>query len=256
MPHAESTDVSPTFEIALPDASLPQDEEWCEVTTESGTRRIRFHDYGDIYSMPGLYEHLFYDRLRCTSPRTIAGLLSDQMEADGIDPAGVRCLDLGAGNGVMGEEMRELGVSAVVGVDIIDEARDAAMRDRPDVYDAYIAADIRDLDHAERAQVDDVAPTCLTCVAALGFDDIPPDAFAAAWNLVSDDALVGFNLKEDFLDGDGDRSGFASLIDDAMDAGALEVTSQVRYRHRDAANGQPLHYVAITGRKTAPLAVA
>lgn len=243
----------PAIRVSMPDADMAQDSEWCDVHLPAGTRRVRFHDYDEIYAIPGLYEHLFYDLLRCTSPATLADMLAAQMDADGIDPATVRALDLGAGNGIMGEELRGIGVSAVVGVDIIEEARDAALRDRPGVYDAYLATDIRDLRDGEVEIITAVGPTCLTCVAALGFGDIPPDAFAAAWNLVSDDAVVGFNIKEDFLDDDGDRSGFSHLIDHAIAGGSLEVAGSSRYRHRDAVNGDPLHYVAITGRKRAPL---
>ncbi|MGH3822900.1 MAG: methyltransferase, partial [Pseudonocardiaceae bacterium] len=61
------------FEILLPevghDPDLAQDEEWCEVVVEGERRRIRFHDYHEIYSIPGLYERLFYDTLGCESPR-------------------------------------------------------------------------------------------------------------------------------------------------------------------------------------------
>ena len=39
----------------------------------------------------------------------------------------------------------------------------------------------------------------MTTVAALGFGDIPPDAFAAAFNLVEDGGHVAFTIKEDFI---------------------------------------------------------
>ncbi|MGB1626778.1 MAG: methyltransferase [Miltoncostaeaceae bacterium] len=249
-----TADLGSDIDISMPDEHLPQDSEWCDVHLESGTRRVRFHDYDEIYAIPGLYERIFYDVLRCASPAMIAGMLSEQMDEQGVDPTDVRCLDLGAGNGIMGEELRGIGVSSLVGVDIIEEARDAAYRDRPEVYDAYVAGDIRNPTPDGLAAIEQVQPTCLTCVAALGFGDIPPDAFAAAWNLVSDDAIVGFNIKEDFLEDGADRSGFARMIDRAIADGALQVSAQERYRHRDAANGTPLHYVAITGRKQAALA--
>ena len=63
------TDVS-EFTVHMPDASearLDQDSEWCVVETADGRRRIRLHDYADIYAIPGLYERLFYDVLRCSS---------------------------------------------------------------------------------------------------------------------------------------------------------------------------------------------
>ena len=79
----------PAIRVSMPDADMAQDSEWCDVHLPAGTRRVRFHDYDEIYAIPGLYEHLFYDLLRCTSPATLADMLAAQMDADGIDPATV-----------------------------------------------------------------------------------------------------------------------------------------------------------------------
>ena len=46
---------------------LSQDEEWCEITIDGVAHRIRFHDYHELYSVPGLYEQLFCERLECWS---------------------------------------------------------------------------------------------------------------------------------------------------------------------------------------------
>ncbi len=58
-----------TFEITFPrelqGEVFEQGEEICEVALPDGTRRFRFHDYGDLYKVPGLYEQLFYDELEC-----------------------------------------------------------------------------------------------------------------------------------------------------------------------------------------------
>ena len=64
-------------DIRLPETldGLDQDEEWCDVVIRGKKRRIRFHDYSDVFRIPGLYEELFYDRLRCCSPSYIANLL-------------------------------------------------------------------------------------------------------------------------------------------------------------------------------------
>lgn len=255
-PHHPTAAPEEEIKVSLPEDDLPQDSEWCDVHFESGARRVRFHDYAEIYEVPGLYERIFYDLLRCTSPRTIANMLAEQMDEGGVDQSDVTCLDLGAGNGIMGEEIRRIGMAGVVGVDIIDEAREAAFRDRPEVYDAYLVTDIRDLSPDEAEVIAESSPGCLTCVAALGFGDIPPDAFAAAWNMIADDGVVGFNIKEDFLDVEADQSGFSRMIVQSIDDGTLDVANQVRYRHRDSASGQPLHYVAITGSKRGLMTVS
>ena len=176
------------FILRLPDeahSAADQDEEWFEVEHRGRTRRLRFHDYADIYSIPGLYERLIYDELRCESPRVIAGLVADLL------------------------------------------ADRAAVRERLDAHRL----------------------NALTCVAALGFGDIPPDVFLEGLSHLATPALVAFTIKERFL-GDGDPSGFASLIDRLYADGTLREIDRVRYQHRLSWAGEPLHYVAVLAEKT------
>src|SRR3989344_3918646 len=91
------------FPIRFPPKGLPQDEEWCEVQIEGKWKRIRFHDYHEVFRVPGLYETIFYRTLRCNSPNRISSFLSDVASELGVDVASFRALDLGAGNGMSGE---------------------------------------------------------------------------------------------------------------------------------------------------------
>jgi hypothetical protein len=111
--------------------TVDQDHEWCLVRIDGKVRRIRFHDYAEIYTIPGLYEHLFYERLECCSPRTVVSLLEHELREEAVDRASLRGLDLGAGNGMVGEELTGIGVGSMVGVDLLQEAAAAAERDRP-----------------------------------------------------------------------------------------------------------------------------
>src|ERR1700710_2839977 len=150
-------DVQP-FELSLPSraacSGLDQDEEWCEIQVGGERRRIRLHDYAAIYDVPGLYEHLFAELLECSSPGVVCDLLGSELEKAGVDPAGLTGLDFGAGNGMVGEQLAELGIESLVGVDLLPEARDAALRDRPGLYEDYLAVDITDLDRGERRSLD------------------------------------------------------------------------------------------------------
>src|SRR3954466_2364583 len=116
------------------DELLDQDVEWCRVTVGGETREIRFHDYHEIYAVPGLYEFLFYERLRCCSPRVVRELLEQELQSEDVDPATLRVLDLGAGNGMVGGQLADLGARSITGIDLIPEAAAAARRDRPGVY--------------------------------------------------------------------------------------------------------------------------
>lgn len=246
--NALDTTSAPTYELRFPqrdESGVAQDEEWCEVLEDGRVTRIRFHDYADIFDRPGLYEQLFAQELECESPDVVVGLLAPEAKRRGID---LRVLDVGAGNGMVGEELRAAGAEVVVGCDILPEAKRAALRDRPGVYDDYVAADLTDLPPADRKTLEDARFNALTIVAALGFGDIPCEAFVSAFDMVADGGLVAFNIKQEFL-GTDDGSGFAQLVKRAADDGTIEVVARKPYRHRLSVTGEALHYVAFVGVK-------
>jgi hypothetical protein len=236
--------------IHLPDAAdgVDQDEEWCEITVKGEKRRIRFHDYADIFRIPGLYEELFYDHLECCSPSYISNLLASVVREYGEYPVGLRVLDVGAGNGMVGDELRDLDVQSIVGIDIIPEAKEAADRDRPDVYDDYRIMDLTDLPEDDEERLRRHNANCLTTVAALGFGDIPPLAFAKALDLIATPGWLAFNLKEDFLS-EQDTSGFSRLIRRLNRDGYIQTMCYRRYQHRISISGDRLFYVAVIARK-------
>ncbi|MGD8396165.1 MAG: methyltransferase domain-containing protein [Candidatus Eiseniibacteriota bacterium] len=243
--------------ITLPSSAsgLDQDEEWCEVLVDGRRERVRLHDYSRIYELPGLYEKIIYEVLKCDSPRTVAELLIEEVRGSGESPADLRVLDLGAGNGMVGEELATRDVEHLVGVDIIEEAAQATERDRPGLYDDYVVADLCELQRGNRHRLEEHRFNCMTCVAALGFGDIPVPAFTTAHNLVGDGGWIAFNIKETFL-GEEDSTGFSQLIESAQQDGSLEVLRRRRYRHRLALNRDPLYYCAVVGRKHADLEAA
>lgn len=227
---------------------VDQDEEWCDVDISGKSRRIRFHDYSDVFQVPGLYEELFYQQLKCCSPSYISTLLESVAGEYGETPEDFRVLDVGAGNGMVGDELRQLGVQSIVGVDILPAAREATLRDRPDVYDAYRVVDLTDLSETDEESLRRSDANCLTTVAALGFGDIPPLAFAKALDLIATPGWLAFNLKESFLR-EQDESGFSRLIRRLNREGYIQTLCYRRYQHRVSMVGQPLYYVAVVARK-------
>lgn len=164
----------------------------------------------------------------------------------------LRVLDLGAGNGMMGEVLKRDGVARLVGADIIPEARDAAYRDRPAVYDDYYVADFENLDSDRFEQLSDWRFDCLTCVAALGFGDIPPRAFFNALKFVRTDGWLAFNIKETFLD-HTEQTGFSRLVRELIFSKYLDIYHLELYRHRLSMEGSQLFYYALVGRITASI---
>lgn len=236
--------------VALPEPglSMNQDAEWCVARVNGTWRQIRFHNYDELYSIPGLYEKVIYEILQCDSPRVVCRLLRTELARSSHPAASLRVLDLGAGNGIVGEELAEMGAGLIVGADIIEEAAAAAERDRPGIYDNYHVTDMAAIDAGQRREFSAYRFNALTCIAALGFGDIPVPAFVSAYNLICEGGWIAFNIKEDFLTSQ-DRSGFAGLISGMIDDGILELRQQQRYRHRLATDQRPLHYMALVGIK-------
>lgn len=240
---------SEAFSINFPELKhIEQGKEYFVLERNGQKEKIEFHDYDRIYEIPGLYEHLFYERYQCNSPEVVCGLLKKHIEGVGDDESPLQALDVGAGNGMVAERLIDLGADAIVGIDIIEEAAEAAQRDRPGVYADYHVADLTDLTPEVKQSLEAFDFNCMTVVAALGFDDIPPEAFARGYNLVSSPAWVAFNIKEDFVCTD-DESGFCRLIGRLDEEGILDIRERHRYRHRFCQDGTPLYYYAVVGQK-------
>ncbi|CAJ1497737.1 hypothetical protein MU0083_001751 [[Mycobacterium] kokjensenii] len=122
--------------------------------TDDDVQILQFDDYSEIHKIPGRCEEPFYSRLRCHSPGEVMDLLERALQTDRESPTELRILDLGAGNGIMGETLTRHGVARLVGVDL--------GRIGGRLHDALKE---RDFD-------------CLTWVAAPGSGDIPVRAFS------------------------------------------------------------------------------
>ena len=88
----------------------------------------------------------------------------------------MRVLDIAAGNGVSGEALAAAGLRPVLGTDIVPSAREAALRDRPGLYDQYLILDLLALTDGERAAVTALHANALCCVAPVGVQgsELPP----------------------------------------------------------------------------------
>ncbi len=241
----------PKYNIRFPVTEphkLNQDESFFYFNENGQEVQLRFHDYGELYKRPGLYEQLYYQRLKSNSPKKVCEILSKVLRDNRIEMSELRVLDLGAGNGMFGEQLQIAGVARVIGVDISEEAYIACERDRPGIYDAYYVLDFCDLDDVRRKELSTWQIDCLSCVAALGFGDIPAKAFANAFNLLAPSGWIAINIKETFLL-ESDTSGFSLLIKSLLQSDALEVHHLERYRHRISIDGRPLFYHALIGKK-------
>lgn len=229
-------------------SDLDQSQVFFYLLQDGEKRRIGLHDYDVIYGIPGLYEQIVYERLRCQSPEKVVDNLKTATLQAQENFTELRVLDFGAGNGKVGDALKKYGVSRLVGADNIEAARVATERDRPGLYDAYYVKDFCNLDEGDREELGSWSFNCLTIVAALGFGDIPPSAFIEAMRLIQDDGWVAINIKETFFD-NRDKTGFSKMIRELIFSEYLDLYDLERYRHRLSFEGEPLYYFSLIAKK-------
>lgn len=223
-----------------------QGEEQFLLHRDSGTERIVLHDYAAVYSVPGLYEEVVQRQLACASPTTVAAALVEAAEGEGVAPGTLRAFDLGAGNGVVGEELRNRAVVVVAGADDIVEARDAAHRDRPGLYAHYLVGELLDVGAvADLVRRDEL--TALVAAGAVGEGHVPVDDLGAVWGAFGRGSFLAITLKDG-----GPETGDHDVADvDAMveAAGDTRVVVRRRFRHRRSMAGADLYYLVLVARK-------
>ena len=93
---------------------LCQDEVYFYLLDGESREKIRLHDYDRIFAVPGLYEQVVYERLKCVSPTKVVDVLSRSVSQAQQSLNELRVLDLGAGNGMVGDELKKHGPLAHV----------------------------------------------------------------------------------------------------------------------------------------------
>jgi hypothetical protein len=158
-------------------------------------------------------------------------------------------LDLGAGNGIVGEELHARGVEVLAGTDSATNARDAATRDRPGLYSAYVVSDTNGVPELGTL-VRELGINCIVCAGALGFEHIEAHSFAELWELLPQGAMFALTVHEDLADpGTSDIGDELAVL--RAEGSGTEIVVWERFRHRMTMAGEPIHYLAIGARKTA-----
>lgn len=236
------------YEIELDTSRRDQSEESLVVNYPDGTSdRFRLHEYARVYAVPGLYEEVVQRRLQCASPSKLAELLVGCAVDGGAEPGDLAVFDLGAGNGVMGEELRARGVETLVGSDSIPAARDAALRDRPGVYAEYLVGHADELPDVRRV-IREHGLNGLVAAGALGRGHVSPDSFHRLWSAFGDGAWFAVSVHEDQVKpGASDFGDYLAEFERREDCG--EIVLRERFRHRLTMAGDPIHYIALVTRK-------
>ena len=138
----------------------------------------------------------------------------------------------------------------MLGTDIVDAARDAALRDRPGVYDAYETLDLLALTDEQQRNIAALSANALSCVAPVGMgsQQLPPLALIAAVRLLAADALIAY--IHDPTVGEPDSVTpelFAQQLGDGVRTVQLE---RRRYTHRRTVGGRAYEMDGVVVRVT------
>jgi hypothetical protein len=237
------------FTVEIPPQADPQiGRERILVHFDDGrTEELRLHDYERVYALPGLYEEVVQRMLDCRSPEEIASMLAAATDGLGWERSQVRVLDIGAGNGISGAALAALGMRPVMATDLEPAAREAALRDRPDVYDAYLITDLVALSPSQGRTIAALAANALACVAPVGDgpQHIPSAALITAASLLAPDAVIAYMR---------DATDQPDLVTERMWLQGLEGVTRAqeltrrRYRHRYTVNRQALQMEGVVWR--------
>ncbi len=165
----------------------------------------------------------------------------------GLEPGDLLVVDLGAGSGVVGEELRARGGGTLLALDSIAAAREAALRDRPGLYVEYLVGDTDDLPRAAEL-IRSHELNGLVAAGALGVGHVSADSFHRLWSAFPAGAWFAVCVHEDLMQpGASDFANDLAAFERHGDRG--EVVLRERFRHRLTMAGDPIHYVAIVARK-------
>ena len=216
---------------------------------------VHLHDYARIYAVPGLYEHVVQEQLRCRSPQVAAeGFLRAAVRL-GLEASSMTVLDVGAGTGSVGELLARVGVKRVVGVDALPAARTACMRDRPGVYTGYLIGDLASGDPELFAALREHGPGGFVSAGAFGGTHAPPAALVKALTTLPRGAPVALTIDERWMDA-SDPGSFGVEVERLVDQGDLELLERARFRHRITTVGEPIFYELLVGTTGVEFAIA
>lgn len=168
-------------------------------------------------------------------------------------------MDIAAGNGIVGAELRKQladkpGIRSLIGTDLLESARSAALRDRPSVYDDYIVVDLTLPQESQLPMSSDVVVIC----AALGpgYGDLPLEAVDGAIVLLRDGGLLALTVNPR-SPGLGSQPRWQSFMASVNQSGGshwgyLEEVARQRYKHRKNVQGEWIEYMALVYKKMTP----
>ncbi|MEM9358100.1 MAG: class I SAM-dependent methyltransferase, partial [Pseudomonadota bacterium] len=201
-----------------------------------------------LYRIPWLYDIALYHKLHCRTPTEMSDVLRTVWAENNVNPQDLRVLELGAGSGAFGYELRNtLNVGRLDAIDICPEASVAAHRDRPALYDAYFVDDLTRLRTETRAAFEAAQYNVVAVASATGWGNhIPIAGFQSGFDVLCSGGWFVFHVKPG--DPDPECIELCAWIDELIASKRLEETYRGSHFHRKSSNGSVISYDVVIGR--------
>ncbi|GGA21172.1 hypothetical protein CYANOKiyG1_36090 [Okeania sp. KiyG1] len=126
----------------------------------------------------------------------MATLLTENLQNSDESVKDLKLLELGSGSGLFGKAITKLGVTSIIGIDIVPEAAEATLRDSLGVYENYFVEDLTQLSTSTHNFFREEKFNGFVCCSALSEGHIPVKAFATGVNFIKNQGWVLFNNCE------------------------------------------------------------
>src|SRR4051812_45470292 len=150
---------------------------------------------------------------------------------------------MGAGNGVVGEELHARGARVVAGPDGVEAARDAARRDRPELYDVYAIAGVDEV--TVEQLVAEHGLNTLTSAGALGIGHVEVSDVARWWAAFPPGSWFAATVPLDVADPAGENLPGALAEADPT----TQVVRHETFVHRRRMSGETITYSVVVAHK-------
>lgn len=202
------------------------------------------HDYAALYQVPGLYEATYFVRLGGRAPHLLVEALAEVVPRP--ERPGLQVLDVGAGTGVVGEQLAAVGFRRIAGTDVEPASEWAVSRDRAGLYQELRTMDLTGLSDDDLRWLRTPAPQVATIAGAIGFGHLPVDALAALTRVLPDGGLLALTIAHGF-EHDPELADHATLLLGP----AYRLRARRQGLHRQTAEGARLDIAALVLERTA-----
>ncbi|XP_035688013.1 uncharacterized protein LOC118423840 [Branchiostoma floridae] len=145
--------------------------------------------YYDNWS--GHYEEEIMTQLKCTAPRVCAGAVGKAL--GGLDRGKVKILDVGAGTGLCGEELVQLGFTDIDGVDGSQDMLNLA--ERKQIYKRLIC----DFVGPNRLDIENDTYDAIACCSSFAPGHLKEDCLPELIRVVKPGGYIIITFREEYL---------------------------------------------------------